>query len=90
MRKAAPRCGFGDHAKTPPRSGCRSIFRRNRHRCVAVRAVHDAERAHLLITEDTDGEERNATLTFGELYAAGQRCAAELGGAECLRADAWR
>jgi 1-acyl-sn-glycerol-3-phosphate acyltransferase len=43
------------------------------------RAVHDAERAHLLITEDTDGEERNATLTFGELYAAGQRCAAELG-----------
>src|SRR5882762_7942652 len=43
------------------------------------RAVHDAERAHLLITEDTDGEERSATLTFGELYAAGQRCAAELG-----------
>jgi len=43
------------------------------------RAVHDAERAHLLITEDTDGIERSATLTFGELYAAGQRCAAELG-----------
>src|SRR5713226_5218196 len=43
------------------------------------RAVHDAERAHLLITEDTDGMERSATLTFGELYAAGQRCAAELG-----------
>ncbi len=43
------------------------------------RAVHDAERTHLLITEDTDGEERSATLTFGELYAAGQRCAAELG-----------
>ncbi len=42
------------------------------------RAVHDAERAHLLITEDTDGMERSATLTFGELYAAGQRCAAEL------------
>jgi 1-acyl-sn-glycerol-3-phosphate acyltransferase len=42
------------------------------------RAVHDAERAHLLITEDTDGEERSVTLTFGELYAAGQRCAAEL------------
>ena len=42
------------------------------------RAVHDAERAHLLITEDTDGEERSFTLTFGELYAAGQRCAAEL------------
>src|SRR6266403_378054 len=43
------------------------------------RAVHDAERAHLLITDDTDGGERSATLTFGELYAAGQRCAAELG-----------
>ena len=43
------------------------------------RAVHDAERAHLLITEDTDGMERSATLTFGELYAAGQHCAAELG-----------
>ena len=43
------------------------------------RAAHDAERAHLLITEDTDGEERSLTLTFGELYAAGQRCAAELG-----------
>jgi 1-acyl-sn-glycerol-3-phosphate acyltransferase len=42
------------------------------------RAVHDAERAHLLITEDSDGEERSVTLTFGELYAAGQRCAAEL------------
>ena len=43
------------------------------------RAVHDAERAHLLITDDTDGMERSATLTFGELYVAGQRCAAELG-----------
>jgi fatty-acyl-CoA synthase len=43
------------------------------------RAKHDAERAHLLITEDTDGAERSVTLTFGELYAAGQRCAAELG-----------
>ena len=43
------------------------------------RAVHDAERTHLLIIEDTDGDERSATLTFGELYAAAQRCAAELG-----------
>src|SRR5262249_25375427 len=42
------------------------------------RATHDAERAHLLITEDVDGQERSFTLTFGELYAAGQRCAAEL------------
>src|SRR6266581_4284780 len=43
------------------------------------RAVHDAERAHLLITEDTDDGERSFTLTFGDLYAAGQRCAMELG-----------
>ena len=42
------------------------------------RAAQDAERAHLLITEDADSEERSVTLTFGELYAAGQRCAAEL------------
>ncbi len=43
------------------------------------RAMHDAERTHLLITEETEGKERNVTLTFGELYAAAQRCAAELG-----------
>jgi len=42
------------------------------------RAVHDAEREHLLITEDSEAGERNFTLTFGELYAAGNRCAAEL------------
>ncbi|MGC0774317.1 MAG: AMP-binding protein [Candidatus Acidiferrum sp.] len=42
------------------------------------RALHDAERTHLLITEETEGQERSVTLTFGELYAAAQRCAAEL------------
>ena len=42
------------------------------------RATHDAERAHLLITEEMEAQERSVTLTFGELYAAGQRCAAEL------------
>jgi len=42
------------------------------------RAAHDAERAHLLITEDADAGERSLSLTFGELYAAGNRCAAEL------------
>jgi fatty-acyl-CoA synthase len=42
------------------------------------RAVHDAERTHLRITEDSEDGERSFTLTFGELYAAGQRCAAEL------------
>jgi fatty-acyl-CoA synthase len=42
------------------------------------RAAHDAERAHLSITEDGDSGERSITLSFGELCAAGQRCAAEL------------
>ena len=42
------------------------------------RATHDAERSHLLIAEDSDAGERSYTLTFGELYAAGSRCAAEL------------
>jgi fatty-acyl-CoA synthase len=42
------------------------------------RAVHDGERTHLLITEEMEGKERSLTLTFGELYAAAQRCAAEL------------
>lgn len=42
------------------------------------RAMHDAERTHLLITEETEGKERSVTLTFGELYAGAQRCAAEL------------
>jgi fatty-acyl-CoA synthase len=42
------------------------------------RGVHDAERAHLLITEDTGREECSFTVTFGELYAAAQRCAEEL------------
>jgi fatty-acyl-CoA synthase len=42
------------------------------------RAAHDADRAHLLITEETDGEDRNVTLTFGELHGAAQRFAAEL------------
>jgi len=42
------------------------------------RATHDAERTHLLITEDAEEGEQSRTLTFAELYTAGQRCAAEL------------
>jgi fatty-acyl-CoA synthase len=41
------------------------------------RAEHDAERTHLMIAEDAEGQEKNVTLTFGELHAAAQRCAAE-------------
>jgi 1-acyl-sn-glycerol-3-phosphate acyltransferase len=42
------------------------------------RAAHDAERTHLLISEETDGAERQVALTFGELHATALRCAAEL------------
>ena len=42
------------------------------------RALHDAARVHLDITEDAEAGEKNLTLTFAELYAAAQRCAGEL------------
>lgn len=42
------------------------------------RATHDAERVHLQITEENEAGERSFSLTFGELYAAAQRCAEEL------------
>src|SRR6202171_3141096 len=42
------------------------------------RAAHDASRSHLVITEDADGQDKTITMTFGELHAAAQRCAAEL------------
>ncbi len=42
------------------------------------RAAHVAERTHLTITEDAEGQDKTFTLTFGELHAAAQRCATEL------------
>jgi len=42
------------------------------------RALHDADRTHLHITEDSDTDDKTLTLTFAELYSAAQRCAAEL------------
>jgi acyl carrier protein len=42
------------------------------------RAQNDAERVHLHISEDAESGEKVFTLTFAELYAAAQRCAAEL------------
>jgi acyl carrier protein len=39
------------------------------------RGIHDANRAHLLITEDDEHSEHQVTLTFGELYSAAQKCA---------------
>ena len=42
------------------------------------RAVHNADLIHLHITEDCDRDDKTLTLTFAELYAGAQRCAAEL------------
>jgi len=45
---------------------------------IRYRGVHDAQRTHLLITEDDEKGEHHYTLTFGELYTASQKCAEEL------------
>jgi fatty-acyl-CoA synthase len=45
---------------------------------IRYRGTHNAQRAHLLITEDDEQGEHHYTLTFGELYAAAQKCAEEL------------
>jgi 1-acyl-sn-glycerol-3-phosphate acyltransferase len=42
------------------------------------RALNDADRTHLHITEDSDKNDKTLTLTFAELYSAAQSCAAEL------------
>jgi fatty-acyl-CoA synthase len=43
-----------------------------------LRGMYDAGRTHLVITEDEEKGEHQYTLTFGELYAAAQKCAEEL------------
>jgi fatty-acyl-CoA synthase len=45
---------------------------------IRYRGTHNAELAHLLITEDDEQGEHHYTLTFGELYLAAQKCAEEL------------
>ncbi|HET7150274.1 MAG TPA: AMP-binding protein, partial [Candidatus Acidoferrum sp.] len=42
------------------------------------RATHNGQQTHLLITEEDGAGERQSELTFGELYAAAKRFAAEL------------
>jgi 1-acyl-sn-glycerol-3-phosphate acyltransferase len=44
---------------------------------IRYRGIHDANRVHLVITDDEDGEHPQQ-LTFGELYSASQKCAEEL------------
>jgi fatty-acyl-CoA synthase len=45
---------------------------------IRQRGVHDADRTHLLITEEDERGEHRYTMTFGELYAAAQKFAEEL------------
>src|SRR5271165_3250403 len=45
---------------------------------IRYRGVHDANRAHLIITEDDERGEHPQTLTFGELASSAQKCAEEL------------
>jgi fatty-acyl-CoA synthase len=45
---------------------------------IRYRGVHDAGRAHLIITEDHEQREHSYTLTFGELASAAQKCSEEL------------
>ena len=42
------------------------------------RGIHDRTRTHLIISDDGEDPEAQHTLTFGELYAAAQKCAEEL------------
>ena len=45
---------------------------------IRYRGIHDANRAHLIITEEDEQGERSQKLTFGELATAAQKCAEEL------------
>jgi 1-acyl-sn-glycerol-3-phosphate acyltransferase len=45
---------------------------------IRYRGVHDANREHLIITEDDGRGEHSHTLTFGDLATAAQKCAEEL------------
>lgn len=70
----------GTAAQRPDRAGMQGdiVAAKTLLDVLHYRAMHDADRAHLFITEDTEAGESSRTLTFAELYAAGQRCAAEL------------
>src|SRR5215475_4271903 len=67
-------------AKEAAREAAESIVEKAETLVEAIRyrGVHDAARTHLIISEDGDGPEHQRTMTFGELYAAAQKCAEEL------------
>ena len=45
---------------------------------IRYRGIHDESRTHLIIFEDGEHGGQPETLSFGELYAAAQKCAEEL------------
>jgi 1-acyl-sn-glycerol-3-phosphate acyltransferase len=67
-------------AKEAARQAAESIVNKAETLVEAIRyrGVHDAQLTHLFITEDDERGEHRYTLTFGELYAAAQKCAEEL------------
>jgi len=67
-------------AKAAAREAAESIVEKAETLVEAIRyrGVHDAQRTHLFITEDNERGEHHYTMTFGELYAAAQKCAEEL------------
>ena len=66
--------------QTASREGAESIIEKAETlvEVIRYRGIHDAQRTHLFITEDNERGEHHYTMTFGELYAAAQKCAEEL------------
>lgn len=64
----------------PPSDGVDSLVEKAETlgEVIRHRGTHEAARTHLLITEDDEHGEHHHTMTFGELYTAGQKCAEEL------------
>jgi acyl-CoA synthetase (AMP-forming)/AMP-acid ligase II/acyl carrier protein len=79
-QESRPAAHAGAVASQPPQAGIHadSMTADTLLQVLRHRAMHDADRMHLFITEDTEAGESSRTLSFAELYAAGQRCAAEL------------
>ena len=67
-------------AQRPPSDGVDSLVEKAETlgEVIRHRGTHEAAQTHLLITEDDEHGEHHHTMTFGELYTAGQKCAEEL------------
>ncbi len=67
-------------AQRPPSDGADSLVEKAETlgEVIRHRGTHEAAQTHLLITEDDEHGEHHHTMTFGELYTTGQKCAEEL------------